>query len=323
MTTKDLVSIIIPVYNRANLIAQTLESVLAQDYKQWECIVVDDGSTDSSKAVARQFADRDPRFSLFTRPDDLTKGANSCRNFGFKKTNGEFILWFDSDDIMNPDDLSTRMVAMKGKDVVVTSAEIVDDNLNPLGKFRIERGMDLYRTYAYTKTEMITNSVLFRKDFLKDKKLFDPKVVRGQEAEFFLRIFRDVADDRFEILDYIGFRYRQHKDTKSEAAKQYRSDYKQAQLGIFADNLNFARQIQDRQLMIYLYKQIVPIVVQAAANRDIKTLKAAKASLYKVFGSKNKGWKLQLTLGSNLLYLLGRGSYRFQRKMLHAKLNLD
>ncbi|RLD85933.1 MAG: glycosyltransferase family 2 protein, partial [Bacteroidetes bacterium] len=64
-----LVSIIIPAYNRADLIGETLDSVLAQTYPNWECIVVDDGSADKTKDVVQHYVDKDPRFILVDRPD--------------------------------------------------------------------------------------------------------------------------------------------------------------------------------------------------------------------------------------------------------------
>ncbi|GGD14944.1 glycosyltransferase family 2 protein [Flavobacterium orientale] len=95
-----LVSIIIPTYNRAHLICETLDSILAQTYPNWECIIVDDGSTDDTDAVVGKYVDKDVRFRYYHRPADRPKGANACRNYGFEKSKGAFVNWFDSDDLM-------------------------------------------------------------------------------------------------------------------------------------------------------------------------------------------------------------------------------
>ena len=95
-----LVSIIIPTYNRANLIGETLNSIKAQTYTNWECIVVDDGSTDQSDRVLEIYCKKDHRFQFYNRPEKRPKGANACRNYGFKKSKGVYILFFDSDDFM-------------------------------------------------------------------------------------------------------------------------------------------------------------------------------------------------------------------------------
>ena len=84
----ELVSIIIPVYNRASLLPETLDSIVAQSYKNFECILVDDGSTDNSIEIANIYTSKDKRFKVFSRPSNIKKGANACRNIGFFKSSG-------------------------------------------------------------------------------------------------------------------------------------------------------------------------------------------------------------------------------------------
>ncbi|WP_372938266.1 glycosyltransferase family 2 protein, partial [Seonamhaeicola sp.] len=89
--SQPLVSIIIPTYNRAHLIGETLDSVLAQTYTHWECIVVDDGSSDHTSQVVATYCKNDARFQYHQRPLDRPKGANACRNYGFELSKGEYI----------------------------------------------------------------------------------------------------------------------------------------------------------------------------------------------------------------------------------------
>ena len=77
-----LVSIIIPTYNRAHLIGETLDSVLAQTYQNWECIIVDDGSSDSTDSLIATYKTIDVRFQYLHRTPEKIKGANACRNIG-------------------------------------------------------------------------------------------------------------------------------------------------------------------------------------------------------------------------------------------------
>ena len=111
-----LISIIIPTYNRAHLIGETLNSLLAQTYKDWECIIVDDGSTDDTNNVVEEYVAQDNRFIFVYRPRDRRKGANACRNYGFEMSNGEYINWFDSDDIMLPNFLLEKVDAIQHYD---------------------------------------------------------------------------------------------------------------------------------------------------------------------------------------------------------------
>src|SRR5690554_5730484 len=103
-----LVSIIIPAYNRAGLIGETLQSVINQTYTNWECIVVDDGSTDKTVAVIEKYVTNDDRFKFYRRAR-LPKGAPTCRNIGIEKCKGEYIIFLDSDDLLDKNCLEQRI----------------------------------------------------------------------------------------------------------------------------------------------------------------------------------------------------------------------
>ena len=80
--SKVEVSLIIPIFNRVDYIGETLESIIEQSYKEWDCIVVDDGSTDHTEELLEFYCEKDPRIS-FIKGHTFTKGANACRNYGF------------------------------------------------------------------------------------------------------------------------------------------------------------------------------------------------------------------------------------------------
>ena len=117
--SSNLISIIIPIYNREHLIRETLDSIVAQTYSKWECIIVDDGSTDKSKDVVFEYVNTDSRFSLYDRPIEKIKGPSSCRNYGFGNCKGDFIQFFDSDDIMHPDHLKYKIEGIGTADFVL------------------------------------------------------------------------------------------------------------------------------------------------------------------------------------------------------------
>lgn len=104
------VSIIVPVHNRADLIAETLESVVRQTMESWECIVVDDGSTDGSRAVVESYVQQDERFRLIS-----TKhlGLPAARNAGIDASSGEFIQFLDADDILDEQKLEQHAEFLK------------------------------------------------------------------------------------------------------------------------------------------------------------------------------------------------------------------
>lgn len=102
------VSIIIPNFNRAELIKETLRSIQNQCYENWEAIVVDDGSTDTSTEVVTKFAADDSRIKLIVRPHGKG-GAPVCRNIGISASSGDFIIFLDSDDLLAPWCLQERI----------------------------------------------------------------------------------------------------------------------------------------------------------------------------------------------------------------------
>lgn len=97
---ETLISVITPVFNRSHIIGETLDSLIAQSYTHWECIIVDDGSTDETAAVVGEYVNRDNRFKFFKRPHDRNKGASPCRNIGIERSTGDLIQFLDSDDLL-------------------------------------------------------------------------------------------------------------------------------------------------------------------------------------------------------------------------------
>ena len=105
------ISVIIPNFNRGDLLEETLESLVRQDYQNWEAIVVDDGSTDSSEQIAGTFSVKDSRITFFKR-DRNPSGAPTSRNIGISLAKGDFLIFLDSDDLLAPKALSQRANAI-------------------------------------------------------------------------------------------------------------------------------------------------------------------------------------------------------------------
>ena len=94
-----LVSIITPLYNGERFLAQTIESVLAQTYTEWEMIIINDGSTDKSEELALSYAEKDSRIKVYSQPNG---GSASARNHGIRRAKGRYIALLDSDDLWEP-----------------------------------------------------------------------------------------------------------------------------------------------------------------------------------------------------------------------------
>lgn len=110
-----LVSIIIPTYNRADLLRETLLNVVAQSFTDWECIVVDDHSTDHTAQMMAQWVETDKRFKYFLKPADRPKNAAASRNIGLRHAQGKYIQFLDSDDLMHSHKLYEQIKRLKNQ----------------------------------------------------------------------------------------------------------------------------------------------------------------------------------------------------------------
>lgn len=187
----QLVSIIIPTYNRENLISDTLDSVLAQTYTNWECLVVDDGSTDNTIETLKKYCKNDNRFQYYKRPIGRLKGANACRNYGFELSKGDYIQWFDSDDLMHKDKLNNKVNLLQKSEVdfiVCEGIEYKDTISNVICNWNKISSNNVLFDHVTGSVNFHTNGPLFKRNFLKNKKLFNEILQRKQEWEFYSRL---------------------------------------------------------------------------------------------------------------------------------------
>lgn len=149
MITKSLVSVVMPAYNAEKYIGQSIESVLYQTYPYWELLVIDDGSTDSTKDVVRQFISLDSRIKYFYQ-DNGKQGK--ARNLGIEKSKGEYLAFLDSDDLwlFNKLEIQLKQIQEKQVDLVFSDSYIFfDHDVND-----IQRRMEVKQRF-YTGIEAI------------------------------------------------------------------------------------------------------------------------------------------------------------------------
>jgi glycosyltransferase involved in cell wall biosynthesis len=112
MSTAPKVSAIVIFLNEARFIEEAIESVRAQTYRDWELILVDDGSADASTAIAREYAAREPQFIRYLEhPGHANLGMSAARNLGIAEARGEFIGFLDADDLWLPNKLQEQLAA--------------------------------------------------------------------------------------------------------------------------------------------------------------------------------------------------------------------
>lgn len=190
---QKLISILIPNYNKVEYIEDTFQSIVNQTYTNWECIIVDDHSTDGSWELLQKFVKSDSRFRLFKRPDSLPKGGNTCRNFAFSKAKGEYIQWFDSDDLMLPNFLLDKAKVLDQNPefpFVASKAEIkfADDFIGTKSFMQNIESDDVISDYLRFRILFLPGGPLFRRFVFEEVGLFHPELKKHQEWELFFRV---------------------------------------------------------------------------------------------------------------------------------------
>ena len=211
-----LISIIIPTYNRAHLIGETLDSILVQTYPNWECIVVDDGSTDTTADVMREYIKKDNRFQYHQRPINKIKGPNSCRNYGFEMSNGEYIKWFDSDDVMLPYLLEKQVLSFaKNVEMSVCKLSYFDFERRVPIKENIISSKNLIEDYLIGNVTFYISGPLWKRIFLeKQNQLFDESLTNLDDWDFNLRMLYQKPN--ITNVNEVLILYRVHGDSLSQ-----------------------------------------------------------------------------------------------------------
>lgn len=212
---KPLISIIIPTYNRAHIIRETIDSIVVQTYSNWECIIVDDGSLDNSIEIISGFIANDKRFQVFSRPSSKVKGASSCRNYGFEKSKGDYICWFDSDDIYSPNALETYKNAFdKETDVVIGKLQKVDLDSNKILSESTIFSENIIEDYFTGKISYFVSGPIWKRNYLEQQDLlFDESISNLDDWDFNLRML--YKNPTIKYLKTAFIQYRIHENSLS------------------------------------------------------------------------------------------------------------
>jgi glycosyltransferase involved in cell wall biosynthesis len=194
------VSIITPLYNRQDFIIKTAESVLAQEYQNWEWIIVDDGSTDESIHIVENYAENDQRIKVYQR-NRLPKGASTSRNIGLESANGEYIIFLDSDDYLLPHCLKQRVrVALENQkmDFCLFQNILKDQSdVNPLKLWNVVTEEEVFSRFLKHDALWCICNPMYKQDFIK-KYRFDESLSSWQDYELHIRILLDKP--KFEVF---------------------------------------------------------------------------------------------------------------------------
>ncbi|MDT0688604.1 glycosyltransferase family 2 protein [Salegentibacter sp. F188] len=188
---EPLISIIIPTFNRCEMIGQTLDSILAQTNQRWECFVIDDGSTDNTEQLMSFYCGIDSRIKYYTRPEDMASGANACRNYGIDVSQGDYIKFFDSDDLMFPSLLAEeiKIIENQGEVNIISCGfeKFTDKEMNSPRSYNVNLTDDILKDFCFGNLVLNTPSLLYSREIIGNTR-FDEKLCRAQDLDFGFKI---------------------------------------------------------------------------------------------------------------------------------------
>lgn len=216
------VSVIVPSYNYAGYLPLCVDSLLGQTYPHWECIIVDDGSTDDTPAVCGRLAAADARI-IFARQQN--RGLSAARNTGIKRASGELLQFLDADDLLEPQKLEIhvrRLDDLPLTDIVVGDAAYFrDDEPNSLQEWPVDALLEASPLAALVaENAFVVNAALVRRRLVDAVGLFDETLVAHEDWDFWLRCA--LAGCHFTVLSATGARalVRQHAANMSASREK-------------------------------------------------------------------------------------------------------
>ncbi len=184
----DLVSVITPSYKSEKFIAQTIESVLAQTYKNWEMIIVDDVSSDNSNKIIEKYINKDSRIKLIKL--EINSGPAIARNRAIKEAKGRYIAFLDADDLWKAEKLEKQIDFMNKSNLSFTysSYDLIDEEDNDLGSFKTK---DKITYDELLKTNSI-GCLTAIYDTERLGKIYMPNILKRQDYGLWLKILKKI-----------------------------------------------------------------------------------------------------------------------------------
>lgn len=202
-----LVTVLLPVYNGEKYLAQSLNGVLGQSYPELEILVLNDGSTDGSRAIASNYAARDPRIKIIDFKENV--GLIRVLNEGIHASSGEYLARIDSDDEwIDPDKIKKQVDYLENNPdcaLVGTNAVVIDADGKIVGKFEYAESDENIRKKILIKNQFVHSAVVMRKNAVLQCGAYDKEDQYAEDYGLWLRLG---CKYKFANLPFAGVKYR-------------------------------------------------------------------------------------------------------------------
>lgn len=213
----DLVSIVTPLYNAEKTIAETIESVLAQTYTNWELNVVDDCSTDSSAEIVKKYMSNDSRIKYFRL--DSNSGAAVARNTSMKMANGRYLAFLDSDDLWHKEKLEKQIFFMQINNVAFSFTEYSMFNKSGIINKHVRSPKKITFISLLTGSPIMCSSVMLDMNLISK---FEMPIIRsGQDYATWALLLREQLKFAYNINENMSRYRKQDKSLSSQKLKSF------------------------------------------------------------------------------------------------------
>ena len=223
---QPLVSIVVPVYNAARFMDDTIQTVLNQTYQNWELLLVDDCSSDESVQIIKKYQKKDERIKLFKLSKN--SGAAIARNTGIDKAKGRYLAFLDADDLWVQNKLDLQVAFMQEKNAAFsfTGYEFADENGKPNGK-KVHVPQTITYKQALRNTIIWTTTVMFDMNKLSKDNIYMPNV-KSEDTACWWKVLKkiDYANGMVKVLSYYRRSTITLSSNKLEAIKRIWSLYR-------------------------------------------------------------------------------------------------
>jgi glycosyltransferase involved in cell wall biosynthesis len=222
----NLISVIIPCYNSEKYIAKAIESVLIQTYKNFELLVINDGSTDKSESIIKEYQNKDSRINYYSQSNE---GVSAARNKGVKYSSGVIIAFLDSDDVWQQDNLEFKVKELSsGNDIqwVYSDAFVTDENLNRTGVIKGGSDKGILNSLLANTGDIIqapSNIVLWKSCILNSGIQFDTNLSISADWDFCIQLAANNFNGK--RIPFPLWSYRVLDNSMSTNIKKLEKDY--------------------------------------------------------------------------------------------------
>ncbi len=210
-----MVSVVLPTYNGEKYLSQSIDSVLAQTYSDWELIIIDDGSTDRTEEIARSYADKDKRITYYKNPKNIQLPRSLNR--GFAMSVGEYLTWTSDDNVYYPDAFETMVKTLESDrelGFVFSSCDVIDADGKKVDEWIMPENMELRQIMG---TNIVGACFMYTRRVYAIVGDYNPSLFLAEDFDYWQRIF---ANFKVKPIEKTLYAYRRHAENLTSTRSQ-------------------------------------------------------------------------------------------------------